>query len=204
MDSAETVDPLLQRAIGGDASALEAVLAAHYARLLAYVRKHMPEELSASVDPADVLQDTYFEACRLIGGFRPDGDDCLFRWLVTIARHRMLAHLRRHRTRRQTSSAPGGGGGDDDDVASLVEQLAVYRRTPSRSAAAHELIAAVERAIARLPDDYRQAVTLRHIDGLSVPEVAARMGRTRESVYVLVCRALRAIRQDLGSASVFL
>lgn len=189
---------MIERAIAGESDALAAILRAQTPRLLPYIQRHFPTELDGSVEPADVLQDVYFESCRLIRGFKPRGEDCVYRWLVTIARHRMVDLLRVHRTRVKLGRAWTDTTGDP--VANLLEELAVYRRTPSRSAASHEMMRAIEEAIGRLSPEYRQAVTLRHIQGLSVAETASQMGRTEEAVYWLTCRALQALRADLQSS----
>lgn len=193
---------LIERAIAGDMQALESLLHARHDRLIRYVEKHMPPELRGAIEAADIVQDTYFEACRLFSGFQPAGDDSLFRWLVTIARHRTVDHLRAFRARIKLGRSLQDAA--EEPVASLLEDLAVYRRTPSRSAASHEAMLALERAIERLPEEHRQVVQLRHIDGLSVEEVAQKMGRTPQAVYWLTSRALAAIREDLRSVSQFL
>ena len=192
---------LLGRAIAGDTLALEQLLEAHHPLLLSYVEKHLPGPLRRSTDPADIVQETFFEACRLIAGFAPSGDNALFRWLATIARNRMLMLLRKASTRHE--SAESERAGEDSSVVALLEQFAAHRRTPSRSAAAHELMSALEGAIHRLPDDCRDAVTLRHVEGLTVAETADRMNRKPEAVYWLCSRGLQAIRTELKSASHF-
>ncbi|MGA2499187.1 MAG: sigma-70 family RNA polymerase sigma factor, partial [Tepidisphaeraceae bacterium] len=166
---------VLTRAIQGDAQALQDVLTAHHPRLLEYVSRHLPVQVRNLVDPADVVQDTCFEACRLIGKFKPAGKNSTFRWLVTIARHRIVDLLR---IRQARQSGKSGDHAPGDSLTRAIAELAVYRRTPSRSAASHEFLAAVEQAIGRLPPVYRQVVTLRHIDGLDTAETAAKMDRT--------------------------
>ena len=54
------------------------------------------------------------------------------------------------------------------------------------------------RAIMRLPDDYREAIILRHIEGLTFPQVAERMGRSLDSVEKLWARAVGRLRRALG------
>jgi RNA polymerase sigma-70 factor (ECF subfamily) len=201
MESATDEQTMIGRAIAGDLGALERLLQAHHDRLLQYVARQLPEELKRTIEPADVVQDTFFEACRLIGGFQAKGDDSIFRWLVTIARHRMIDMLRAHRA-RPVGGVPQGSS-TDASLVILLEQLAIYRRTPSRSAASHEFMAAIEGSLMRLPAEYREVVTLRHLQGLSVPETAARMNRSHDAVYWLCCRALQALRADLQSASLF-
>jgi len=121
----------IEKAIAGETQAMESLLQLHHERLLSYVTRHLPPDLKNIVDPMDVVQDTYFEACRQMAGFRPMGPDSFHRWLVTIARHRMVDLLRLYRARRRAVNWKQA----DDSVLYMLDQLAVYRRTPSRSAA---------------------------------------------------------------------
>ena len=175
------------------------VFEAHRAAVLSYIARYLPRELATVMEPGDILQDVYYDACRSFPGFRDVGENALYRWLLTIARRRMVDHLRRHRARPQNRVL----GGDDGAVGSLLEELAQYRRTPSASARSHEFMAAVEQAIGRLPVLYREAVVLRYVERLGGVEVAARMNRTPQAVYLLCCRGLKAIREDLESASFY-
>ena len=53
----------------------------------------------------------------------------------------------------------------------------------------------------QLPADYREVIILRHLEGLSFPDVAQRMGRTVDSVDKLWARALARLRRSLGAES---
>ena len=56
-------------------------------------------------------------------------------------------------------------------------------------------------ALSQLPEDYREVLILRHLESLSFPEVAKRMGRTLSSVDKLWVRALARLRRVLGVVS---
>jgi len=56
----------------------------------------------------------------------------------------------------------------------------------------------VANALGQLPKDYREVLILRHLEGLSFPEVAKRMDRTLSSVDKLWVRALARLRRVLG------
>jgi RNA polymerase sigma-70 factor, ECF subfamily len=80
--------------------------------------------------------------------------------------------------------------------------LSAYRTlcTPSRDVEANEQIAAVERAFDDLPDDYREAITLHKLCGLSHAEIAERMNRSEGAVRNLVYRGISrlALKVDSG------
>ena len=56
-------------------------------------------------------------------------------------------------------------------------------------------------ALGQLPEDYREVIILRHLEGLTFPAVASRMGRTPESIKKLWARALARLRRTLGELS---
>ena len=159
------------------------------------------------------------DAFRGIGQFILDGEASISAWLLTIARHRMIDLLRAHNARkrgaRTLAASPnrilrlkhGVSDGEDgqvyDGMVALLETLAVYRRTPSKSAAAHELAAALERSIDRLPPDYRQAIRLRHVEGMASKQAAAQMNRTEGAFQLLCNRGLKRLRVEMRSESLY-
>ena len=56
-------------------------------------------------------------------------------------------------------------------------------------------------ALEQLPADYREVLVLRHLEGLTFPEVARRMGRSLDSVEKLWMRGLVRLRQIMGGAA---
>jgi RNA polymerase sigma-70 factor (ECF subfamily) len=52
-----------------------------------------------------------------------------------------------------------------------------------------------------LPEAYREVIILRHLEGLSFPEVGRRMQRSVDSVKNLWARGLGQLRRTLGGAS---
>jgi RNA polymerase sigma-70 factor (ECF subfamily) len=192
-DPAESFEP------SNNSAAVSAELLHRYqARLVGYVRKHMPPELSSVFEPYDVVQDTYFQAVRRLHAYRPDGEDAVLRWLLTIARNSLTDLVRSQRARKRDG---GRVSPEDASITSLLAHLPASRRSPSQSAAAHELVALLERSIAQLPDDYRNAVTLRHIEGLDVATTARRMNRTPGAIHMLCSRALQSLREDMRFSS---
>ena len=197
MDSSQEMG-LIAQAVAGDALAMQRLLQMHRKRILAYVRAQIPASLRATVDAEDVVQECFFDACRQFTRFAALGDDCVFRWLAAIARNHLISLLR-----RQHALKRGGEDQGDHELVQTLEELAIHRRTPSKSVARRELLAAVEQAIERLPENYRAAVTLRYVEGLCIAEVAARIGRSEGAASMLIMRGLKALRTDLKSKSYY-
>ena len=70
--------------------------------------------------------------------------------------------------------------------------------TPSQQAARREQAVLLADALDRLPQDYREVIILRHLEGLTFPEVARRLDRTLDSVEKLWARGLARLRRSLG------
>jgi len=167
-----------------------------------YLDRQIPSELRSFIESQDVLQDTLFEAFQRADQFVPDGDDAVFRWMATIARRRVAALLRMQRALKRGGKREAAE--NLSEVVEALEELARYERTPSRSAMAHEMASAIQDSISRLEPQYRDAVRLRYVDGLSIKEVSGRMRRTEGAILMLCNRGLKALKADLQSKSFFL
>lgn len=72
---------------------------------------------------------------------------------------------------------------------------AVDSTTPSRILAGRERVEQVLKRLDALPEDHRQVVLLAKIEGLSMGEIAERLGRSRENAAVLLHRAIQRLRE---------
>jgi RNA polymerase sigma-70 factor, ECF subfamily len=204
MNSTDTQSMLVGDAAGGDVGALEKLLSLHYPSLLSYAQRHTPSELRREIDPEDVIQDTVFEAIRRIRELRSLDPRSLQAWLFTIARHRIGQLLRFHRSLKRGAGKTVNEAELDAGeavVINLLQDLALYERTPSQSALAHELVLRLEDGLARLDIDQRQVLRMRYMQCLSVPEVASALNRTEGAVRMVCMRGLKALRVLLISAS---
>lgn len=190
---------LLNRAIAGDATALQRLLSGYQSRILARLNRKMPPTLARVLAAEDLLQECLLDVFRTISSFRPNGTHAFERWLITIADNRLIDAI------RAWSAAKRGGGMVVAETLSgrsaaipLLELVRVDSHSPSRSMVSHEVEAAVRVAISRLKEDYREAVRLRFLEGLDISEVATRMQRSEWSVHKLCTRGLRQLEMSLG------
>src|SRR5262249_8079390 len=140
---------------------------------------------------------------RHFGRFQGTSEGQLVRWLRQILAAKLTDLLRRYlgtqgrdvRLEREIADAL------DHSSVMLDRGLVAPQASPSEQAARREQ--GVLRADARdaLPDDCREAIVLRNLEGLTFPEVAARMGRSLDSVEKLWLRGLARLRQVLGGVS---
>ena len=104
-------------------------------------------------------------------------------WLYRIAHNRLVDYLR---------SLPRMSASSLDEVAEVSERAAsaAFSRVLDRQS--------LEPALARLTPEQRQAIALRFMEGMSVAETAASMGRSDEAVKKLQARALANLRRHLA------
>lgn len=179
---ADRVDPDLSavRAAQADPAAFGVL----YRRYLDGVYGYAFYQLGDHHDAEDATERTFLAALGAIGRFHDEGAS--FRaWLFRIA-HNSVANVLRSRARRRTEplSAEWEGHAPDADPAGLVARADDLRR--------------VIAALRRLPDERRQVILLRFVDGLSSREIGAVLDRSEGAVRVLLHRALRELRDELA------
>jgi RNA polymerase sigma-70 factor (ECF subfamily) len=170
--------------------------------LLLLARLQISRRLQGKIDPADVVQDTFLKAHRHFKQFRGSTEVELAAWLRKILAMN-LANVMRHyygRKRRDVRLERDLAVEIDQSSRVLDQGLVSQQSSPSQQAARREQAVVLADALERLPAHYREVVILRHLEGLSFPEVAERMGRTVDSVKKLWVRGLVQVRDVLGDA----
>ena len=135
-------------------------------------------------DAEDVVQEAYLRAYRSYGGFR--GDDGRA-WFLAIVRNTGLTWLSRNRPPEPPASFDEARHGPPADAPGLDERLA--------GAARRE---ALHRALEALPPEFREAVVLRELEGLSYKEVAAVTGVPIGTVMSRLARGRGLLRRALA------
>jgi RNA polymerase sigma-70 factor (ECF subfamily) len=140
----------VQAARGGDRAALDALLRRHYDRLYALCRRMTGED----ADAADACQEALMAIVRGLPGF--DGRAAFGTWAYRVTTNACLDELRRRRRRPE----PGLPEGSAEVAAPLDHVESSTTRVD------------LDRALQSLPADYRAAVVLRDVCGLSYDEIA--------------------------------
>lgn len=184
--SQDTDVVLVQRAVDGDPKAYE-LLVVKYQRRIERLIGRMVRDTDLV---EDIAQETFIRAYRALAQFR--GDAQFYTWLYRIAVNtakKALVDLRRDPLVTEAARR----GGDDDDETSAVENELTTAETPETELAAKEIATAVNLAMEALPEELRQAVTLREIEGLSYEEIAEAMNCPIGTVRSRIFRAREAI-----------
>ena len=179
-------EQLVAIAQSGDQRAFSILMGKYQGKVVKLVNRLVGEN-----DAADVTQETFIKAYRAINGFR--GQSAFYTWLYCIGVNTAKNHLASRN--RRTSNR-------DIDFAD-AEQFGHFERlcdfeTPESIVLADEVQHNVARAIGKLPEGLRKAVTLREFEGLSYEEIAEVMECPVGTVRSRIFRAREAIDATIG------
>jgi RNA polymerase sigma factor (sigma-70 family) len=186
-DSADDLAELLRQAQAGNRAALNA--------LLARLRPHLEAVAQSFADPAhpaesvsDLVQEAGLLAWKSLGDFRGgatsgDTERQLLAWLAQIVRHVGIDARRAARAQRRSPTTPVASLDAGATPSSPALQTPGDEATPSAHARSHEASNLIAAALARLDDEAsRQIAQLVFIEGLSLRQVAVRLGLTYDQV----------------------
>jgi RNA polymerase sigma-70 factor (ECF subfamily) len=199
-DAEQDPEQLLRLARSGSNEALGSLLHLYGSYLALLARLQIGKRLQGKIDPSDLVQETFLEAHRDFAQFRGNSEVEFVNWLRQILATN-LANLVRHYfgTQRRDVRLERELAIDLDESSRVLDRgLAAAQSTPSQQAVRREQAVLLADALERLPQDYREVIILRHLEGLTFPEVARRLGRTLDSVEKLWARGLARLRRSLG------
>jgi RNA polymerase sigma-70 factor (ECF subfamily) len=183
-----------------DRGALGQLLERYRSYLALLARLQIKRRLQGKLDEEDLVQQTFLLAYQHFVQFRGTTEHELVTWLRRILAH-SVAHAVRHYfgTKRRDLRLERQLAAELDRSSRILDQgLLAGQSSPSHQVARRERAVLLADGLARLRPDYREAVILRHLEGLSFLQVAERMGRTVDSVKKLWARALAELRNSLG------
>ncbi|MBH1962858.1 MAG: RNA polymerase sigma factor RpoE [Comamonadaceae bacterium] len=177
---------LVERAAAGDHRAFE-LLVIKYQRRIERLIGRMVRDVDLI---PDIAQETFIRAWRALHQFR--GDAQFYTWLYRIAVNtakKTLLEMKRDPTVTEAALLSA----ESEDETSRPQNELTSEATPETELAAREIAAAVNAAMEALPEDLRQAVTLREIEGLSYEEISEAMNCPIGTVRSRIFRAREAI-----------
>ncbi len=194
-----TLSKLLTSARDGNTSACDELLARYQEWLRLLARLQLDASLPGKCEPSDVVQQTMLEAFRALPQFRGGTETELLAWLRKILAHVITHEVRRYRGTQKRGAAREISIETQLEQSSLLlgGMLADSGPSPSQQAEAREQEVLLADVLARLPADHREVLILRHLEGLSHEDIAARMARSPGAVRMLWVRALSNLREEL-------
>jgi RNA polymerase sigma-70 factor (ECF subfamily) len=202
-DASPDPNDLLRRARAGDVAALGRLMQLYRRYLALLARLQIGRRLQGKVDASDLVQETFLEAHRDFAQFQGLTEKELVSWLRQVLASNLANQVRRYfGTQRRDIRLERDLAGELDASSRVLDHaLLAPNSSPSQQAARREQAVLLADALERLPEDYREVIILRHLEGLTFPEVARRMERSLDSVDKLWARALARLRRTLGGAS---
>ena len=171
----------------------------NYLRMLA--RVEIGRQLQAKVDASDLVQEVMLEAHKNFPGFRGGSEAEFVAWLRQILSAVLCGCVRRYLGTQKRDIRLERTLRDNLDRSSLLLGCGLVDpgSSPSQQAMRREQAVLLADALETLPEDYRDVLVYRHLEGLTFPDIAERMGRSLDSVEKLWVRGLARLRQTMES-----
>ncbi len=196
LNSLET-EELLRRAGDGDAGAIGRLFERHRNRLVRVVAARQDRRVAARLDPSDVVQDALGEASAKLAGFVREQPVPFYSWLLRLTLLHLSWSHRFHLGSRKRSAARDVGLGtrpNADSSAGLFNRLPDPGTSPSQDALRDEECERVRAILAQLEGPDRTILELRHVERLSLVEIAHRLEIGSSAVKMRYHRALKRFR----------
>jgi RNA polymerase sigma-70 factor, ECF subfamily len=146
----------------------------------------------------DLVQETFLAALKARDRF---AGQCSERtWLVSILRHKIYDHLRKHCREKKYRAEPITArldDGDWDDAMLWLHEIAAETQSPSRRMELDELRANFEQALGKLPPRIAQVFQLYAVEELPNAAVCAQLNISESNLWVMLHRARKQLREHL-------
>lgn len=155
--------------------------------------------LGNDADAEDVTQDVLLQVVRKLHTFR--GDAQLPTWLHRVTVNAALAHREKRANRQKHETATGNEEAFDAAVGNGLDSIRLPRpggETPDEIALAAEQRRVIDRAIARLPEQFRDVYVLADVEGLPNSEIGDMLGLSVAAVKSRLHRARLRMRELLA------
>ncbi len=144
--------------------------------------------LGSAEDAGDLVQDTFLRAYNALGTFRQDAS--FLTWLYKIASNLCIDHLRSRKAKSALSL--------DVEISEGREPGGDCRSNGPEEAAIRDSVQdVVQHAIKNLPERYRVVVIMRHLQDMSVEEIARELSMPTGTVKTHLFRAREMLRERL-------
>lgn len=193
---------LLDQAKQGSATDVGQLLSLYTQYLKSLANHQLDRRVRQRVSPSDLVQDTLLEAHRDFPNFRGTTTAELVSWLRRILIHNLIRasehhlHTEKRDARREISLqrlTTNLGSVDSPLEAALKSPIG----SPSADLRGREQVTELERALGTLPNEQRQVVIMRHLEGLAFNEISQRLGRSSGACRMLWMRAMDVLRERL-------
>jgi RNA polymerase sigma-70 factor (ECF subfamily) len=192
-------DGLVTRIRAGDANALGEYLVAKRPQLMAFLDRRLGAGLRRKIEPDDLFQEVSAEAVRSLGEVDLKERDP-FNWLCQVSERRIIdAHRRFFGSQKRDAGreVSMNAGGSDTSRAGLINMLVASMTTASQAFSRDQRQIRLLTALEQLPEEHREALKLRYLEGMPSKQIAEKLGKTDGAIRVMLTRSLAKLQQIL-------
>ena len=180
---------LARRLVAWDEAAFEVFFAEYFPRLYRFARVRLGGDKDAA---EEVAQTTLIKALAKVRTYR--GEAALFTWLCSLCRHEISAWFARTGRTSHLSLAD-----DSSEARAVLDAIAsLSHDDPEQEYQRQEMSRLVHAALDHLPERYSDALLWKYIEGMSVEDIARRLGLGYKAAESLLTRARHAFRQGFA------
>jgi len=186
---------LVALAKSGDATALSQLCRVYSPRVHWMIRLRMGRELRSKLESMDLAQEALINALSGLDDFTYKSEGDFVRWLSKICENELRRNLKRlHADKRDIRKEVRLDSFEQNSRSRFADiHIPIDATTPSMILSKKEDLDKLEKAIDQLKPEYREAIILTKIEGLSCQEISARLGKSNAAVRKLVSRAILAL-----------
>ncbi len=181
----------------GSSAAIEELLAVYGDYLRDLASQRLGSKLGGRVSPSDLVQETLLAAWRDFSSFRGMDAPQFSVWLRTILLRKISAAVALHlkSSKRGVQREHQASVKVGSSVVEVTKGLRGREETPSKIVSICEDRQLIERLLENLPEEYRQVIQWRNIEGIQFNEIAARLGKSSGATRLVWLRAIRMLRE---------
>jgi len=190
---------LLKRVQDKNVDAMAEYIELNRGPLMAFIERQLGASLRKKVDSEDVFQEVTIDAVKSLPVMEL-GNREPFSWLCQISERRIIdAHRRFFGTQKRDASrevsigTPRGNTGQPALINMIVKTMTTPSQAFSRNAREIKLLEALD----TLPEEQREALRLRYIEGLPSKEIAQRLKKSNGAIRVMLTRSLKRLQSIL-------
>lgn len=175
---------IIERVINGDTEAFSVIIRRYSDQVFRYVRA----KFENNDEVMDITQDIFMMVFESLGSFR--GDSKFSTWLFSITAN-YCKNYRKKMNRARTISI------EKSEEESGEFQIADERENTEKTVIDRESLRIVKEELYRLPEDYREILILRDIEGMPYNEIAGILGISLSNVKVRIHRGREQLKERL-------
>ena len=197
------IPQFIERARQGDPEALGDLMERYRPFLTIKVQQEIGPKLRKRVDAADVVQIAFVEACQDINKFRGNSENEFSAWLQQIVINRFKNVIRDNKAAKRDPAKENTWRIRPDQSSTSIcwMNAAAHTSTASKRLIEGERALKISAALAQLPDAQRLAVTMRHLQGMTLADIAEQLERSPEATAGLLKRGLAKLRSIMNNES---